>query len=105
MEAEDYGGLVNRLRQVYEIVIPKHGGSVVRIQGDGVLAIFGFPHAREDDGRRAAEAALDLHATIRELRFDPPLPNSATLTMHTGIHSGLTLLDDVQRKIGIAMTE
>lgn len=94
MEAEDYAEMVNRLRQVYESVIPKHGGNVVRIQGDGVLAVFGIPQAREDDGRRAAEAALELHATIRDLRFDPALPNAASLAMHTGIHSGLALVDE-----------
>lgn len=94
MEAEDYADLLNRLRHTYQSVIPKHGGTIVRIQGDGILAIFGHPDAREDDGRRAAEAALDLHDAVRSLRFDPPLPVVSSLGLHTGIHSGLVLLDE-----------
>jgi class 3 adenylate cyclase/tetratricopeptide (TPR) repeat protein len=99
MEAEDYAGLLGRLRHTYQDVIPKHGGTMVRIQGDGMLAIFGYPDAREDDGRRAAEAALELHDRVRRLRFDPPLPGAPSLALHTGIHSGLVLLgegDDVR---------
>lgn len=94
MEAEDYADLLNRLRHIYQGVIPKHGGTIVRIQGDGILAIYGHPDAREDDGRRAAEAALDLHSVVRSLRFDPPLPALSSLELHTGIHSGLVLLDE-----------
>ena len=94
MEAEDYADLLNRLRHAYQSVVPKHGGTIVRIQGDGLLAIFGHPDAREDDGRRAAEAALELHAMVRGLRFDPPLPAVSVLGLHSGIHSGLVLVDE-----------
>ena len=93
MEAEDYADLLGRLRRAYQEVIPKHGGTIVRVQGDGLLAIFGYPDAREDDGRRATETALELHAVVREFRFERPLPG-ARLSLHTGIHAGLVLLDE-----------
>jgi len=93
MEAEHYAEMLARLRQAYQDVIQRHGGTIVRIQGDGVLAIFGYPETRDDDTRRAAEAALDLHQAARGLRFDPPLPGNGALGLHTGIHSGLVLLD------------
>lgn len=94
LEAEHYAEVLARLRQAYQEVIPKHGGTVVRLQGDGVLGIFGYPEAREDDGRRATEASLELHDIVRELRFDPPLPWRSGLNLHTGIHSGLVLLHE-----------
>jgi class 3 adenylate cyclase len=93
MEAEDYAELLGRLRGAYQEVIPKHGGTIVRVQGDGLLAIFGYPDAGEDDGRRATETALELHALVREFRFERPLPG-ARLSLHTGIHAGLVLLDE-----------
>ena len=94
VEAEHYADLLAELRQAYQDVIPKHGGTIVRIQGDGMLAIFGYPDAQEDAGRRATEAALELHALVRELRLEPSSLRHVVLSLHTGIHSGLVLLDD-----------
>lgn len=68
MEAEHYAALLAALRRAYQDAIPKHGGMVVRVQGDGLLAMFGYPVTHEDDGRRAVDAALDLHQRVRELR-------------------------------------
>jgi class 3 adenylate cyclase/tetratricopeptide (TPR) repeat protein len=99
VEAEHYAALLAKLRRAYQDTIRKHGGMVVRMQGDGVLAMFGYPKTREDDGRRAVEAALDLHQVVRAL--PPPVPAAATsgLALHTGIHSGLVLVaaGDIER--------
>ena len=92
LEAEHYAALLGQLRDAYQTVIARHGGIVVRIQGDGMLAIFGHPEALEDDGRRATEAALDLHALVRTLRIEPQQVPVRTLTLHSGIHAGLVLL-------------
>ena len=99
LEAEDYAALLARLGDAYREVIGRHGGTIVRIQGDGMLAIFGHPQAREDDGRRATEAALDLHAMVRTLPLEPPLAQQGPLSLHTGIHAGLVLLGkgDIER--------
>lgn len=93
MEAEYYSDLLARLRELYRQVIPHHGGTVVRIQGDGLLAIFGYPDAQEDDGRRATEAALDLHERTRQMRAGSS-GDARFLGLHTGIHSGLVLLEE-----------
>jgi len=92
IEAEHYAELLGELRDAYHVLIPRHGGTIVQISGDGILAVFGHPDPREDAGRRAAEAALDLHERVRGLRAD--VAGLPTLTMHTGIHSGLVLLDE-----------
>lgn len=97
MEGEHYAALLATLRLAYQNTIPRHGGMVVRVQGDGLLAMFGHPVTREDDGRRAVEAALELHERVRELR--PALPPGFQLSLHTGIHSGLVLIaaGDIER--------
>lgn len=93
MEAEHYAAMLAGLRQAFLDVLSGHGGTVVRIQGDGVLAIFGYPETREDDVRRATEAVLELHAVVRQMRpLSGPLAHRP-LTLHTGIHAGLVLLD------------
>lgn len=90
-EPEQYGELLAQLRRQVTTIVERHGGEVVRIDGDGVLCIFGYPIAHEDAGRRAVEAALDLHAAVSalELASAGPAPH---LRMHSGIHAGVVLL-------------
>lgn len=70
-------------------VIEKHGGTLNQFYGDGLLAVFGLPTPREDDVRHAAEAALELHDAIRELKLDAELPAGFTARLHSGIDAGL----------------
>jgi class 3 adenylate cyclase/tetratricopeptide (TPR) repeat protein len=93
-EAEDYAALIQRLSQCYRSVVARHGGLVVRIQGDGMLAVFGHPNLDENNGRRAAEAALDLHAAVRALQLDSAAGPVGPLTLHSGIHAGLVLIGE-----------
>lgn len=92
LDPEDYAAVLSAVRAACEEVIPHYGGIVVRVQGDGLLAIFGHPQTGEDDARRATEAALDLHERVRALRFDALPPAASALDMHSGIHAGLVLL-------------
>jgi adenylate cyclase len=59
-------------------------GSVVRVQGDGIMALFGAPHPQEDHAVRACCAALAMQTAVKELQ-DPTLP------VRVGIHSGEVL--------------
>ena len=95
MEAEHYAAMLAGLRALYERIVPHHGGVIARIQGDGMLAVFGHPEVREDDGRRATEAALELHAAVRGLMPPGPRPaDFAGLTLHSGIHAGIVLVNE-----------
>ena len=91
MEPEDYAELLQKLRALCDQIIPRHGGEIVRIDGDGVLCIFGYPIAHDDAGRRATEAALDLHnaASVLDQSFAPP---DVRIRLHTGIHAGIVLV-------------
>ena len=93
MEAEHYAELLSNLRDIWHLAAAKHGGRVIRTQGDGALVIFGYPLSGEDDGRRAAEAALDIHEWAAELRHDALPAAALPLLMHSGIHAGTLFLD------------
>lgn len=97
LEAEHYAALLAQLSHAYWTVVARHGGLVVRIQGDGMLAVFGHPEPVEDDGRRATEAALELHAAVRALHVEATSPSAAQcgpLTLHSGIHAGMVLVGE-----------
>jgi class 3 adenylate cyclase len=92
MESELFSELLVRLREIWHQSVARHGGRVIRTQGDGVLALFGYPHSGEDDGRRAAEAALDIQEAVGKLRQDGIPSALLPFRMHSGIHAGTLLL-------------
>jgi DNA-binding SARP family transcriptional activator/tetratricopeptide (TPR) repeat protein len=47
-----------------QAVVARHGGSVERLLGEEVIAVFGFPVAHDDDSFRAVRAALESQAAI-----------------------------------------
>jgi class 3 adenylate cyclase/tetratricopeptide (TPR) repeat protein len=94
VESEHLSELLDQLRQIWRRAVAKHGGRVIRTQGDGALAVFGYPTLREDDGRRAAEAAIDIHLWVGQLRHDGVSPALMPLRMHSGIHAGTVLLTE-----------
>ena len=91
MEPEVYAGLLARLRDVQAAIIRRHGGVVVRIDGDGMTCVFGYPAALEDAGRRATEAALELHAAAARADLAPA---AGPIAMHSGIHAGVVLVSE-----------
>lgn len=98
LEAEEYAELLDRFRHFARDIIPRHGGSIARLQGDGVLALFGFAESREDDGRRATESALELHSSVATLHVGRGA-HATQMMLHSGIHAGLVLLieGDIER--------
>ena len=91
LEPEIYSELLKQFRKIISHVVKRHGGIDIRIDGDGVVFVFGYPESYEDAGRRAAEAAVDLHQKVAELD-QTSLPNGLKFNLHTGIHSGVVLL-------------
>ena len=57
------------LRAVHEVraAVEYHGGSVERLTGEELLAVFGIPTAHEDDGLRAARTAIQLRRALDKL--------------------------------------
>jgi len=81
-------------------VVEKHGGTINQFYGDGFLAVFGVPTPREDDVRRAAESALELHDAIRSLKLDLELPPGFEPRLHTGVHAGLVFAREADPAAG-----
>ncbi|HJV70330.1 ATP-binding protein [Ideonella sp.] len=94
LQAEHYAAMLGALRALCRDIVPRHGGRIARLQGDGMLAIFGYPDPHEDDGRRAIEAALDLHQAIGRVAVDGSVVRAGTLGLHSGVHAGLVFVSD-----------
>lgn len=99
LEPEDYAAIMEGVRGVWKSAAERYGGRIVRTQGDGALMLFGLPQVHEDDGRRAVDAALDIHEGVRRLDCPGLRDGFAPLSMHSGIHAGTLLLapGDIER--------
>ena len=60
LDPEDFRELVDEALERMIASIERFGGSIERVMGDGVLALFGAPAAHEDDPERAVLAALQI---------------------------------------------
>src|SRR5215831_13130988 len=58
LDAESAGALMDRYYRALRAVVEAHGGKVVKLLGDGVMAAFGLPRVAEDDALRAVRAAV-----------------------------------------------
>jgi len=65
--------------------IESYGGSVEKLIGDGVMAVFGVPTAHEDDPERAVRAALRIQASVDELNEEH---EGLSLVVRIGVNSG-----------------
>ena len=55
--------LLNRYLDMLSDTVLAHGGTIDKFVGDAVVAFWGAPIAREDDGDRAARAAVAMYET------------------------------------------
>jgi class 3 adenylate cyclase/tetratricopeptide (TPR) repeat protein len=70
-----------RLRQEIE----RYDGTVEKLIGDGVMAVFGVPTAHEDDPERAVRVALRIQVAVDELNEEH---EGLDLSVRIGINSG-----------------
>src|SRR6202521_2273196 len=69
--------------------ITRFDGHVVKYLGDGVMAVFGWPAAHDNDAERAARAGLALLDAIAKLNEQP---GHARLSARVGIDSGTVVI-------------
>ena len=81
-------------------VVAKYEGFIDKFMGDAVMALFGVPKSHEDDPVRAIRAATEIHDLVEEVsgQFEDRIGRS--LSMHTGINTGLVITDEMDLEKG-----
>ena len=97
-DLEDVGDVIREFQDACTSAIEHMEGSACRWMGGEVLAVFGFPHAHEDDAERAVQAGLDLVAKVGQLRSSSGKP----LQAQVGIATGLILIGGERHVVGEA---
>ena len=92
-EPETYRELMTGYRAVCrEVIESEFEGHIVTIKGDGVLSVFGFPVAHENDAERAVRAGLALVRSVSRLSRREGSVEEA-IEVRVGIHNGPLYVD------------
>ena len=62
LDPEDWALVMNGAFGFMNAAVSRYGGTVSRLMGDAILALFGAPIAHEDDAERAVRAGLEIQA-------------------------------------------
>ena len=88
MEAEAAAGLLRRVVTEMMAAVHQYEGTINKVLGDGIMAIFGAPIAHEDHAVRACYAALAMQARLASLTPETRQEYSIELHVRQGTNSG-----------------
>jgi adenylate cyclase len=86
--AETVAFLLNRYLDALSDVVLRHGGTIDKFVGDAVVAFWGAPISRPDDGERAARAAWAMYEAGEAFRKDVPEGVPPIGRTRVGLHWG-----------------
>src|ERR1700691_5625932 len=102
LDAEDWRSLVNAHLDEASAVVTGLGGHVLKKLGDGLMALFGYPQAHENDTERAVRAALAIQRAIAGLNARTAATGAPELAARIGLESGRVVVDQTGEVYGEA---
>jgi adenylate cyclase len=95
LPAQEIVALLNRYFARMTAVIHRHGGTVDKFIGDGMMAVFGAPNILPCPEHNALEAARDMLAALDELNGELAREGRAPLAIGVGLHSGEAVIGHI----------
>src|SRR5215212_6852974 len=92
LDPEQVAEIMNGAFAFLDASVTKYGGTVARLLGDAIIAVFGAPVAHEDDAERAVRAGLDIQAATREYAELVERDYGVEFEVRVGINTGLAVL-------------
>jgi class 3 adenylate cyclase len=94
LDIEDWRNLLNSYLNEASKAVTGLGGHVLKMLGDGLVAVFGYPHAQENDAERAVRAALGVQQALSEVNARNASIGGPQLAVRIGLESGPVVVDD-----------
>ena len=85
LDAEDWRDLVGGYLDAATTAVTEMGGHIAKKLGDGVMALFGYPVAQENDAERSARAALSIQRALAQLNRTNANVGKSALNARIGI--------------------
>ena len=92
LDPEDWTEIMNGAFGFMNAAVSKYGGTVSRLMGDAVLALFGAPVAHEDDAERAVRAGLEIQEAASEYARRVKERHGFDFQLRVGINTGTAVL-------------
>ena len=93
LDAEEWRDLVGAYLDAASAAVTEFGGHVAKKLGDGLMALFGYPVAQENDAERAARAALSIQRALAEVNRKNAGTGKPELNARIGIETGPVVVD------------
>ena len=93
LDAEEWRELVGAYLDAASAAVTEMGGHVAKKLGDGLMSLFGYPVAQENDSERAVRAALSIQRALAELNRKNEGTGKPTLTARIGLETGSVVVD------------
>ena len=104
LDAEEWRDLVGAYLDAASAAVTEMGGHVAKKLGDGLMALFGYPVAQENDAERAARAALSIQRALAELNRKNAGTGKPELAARIGLETGPVVVDAAGEIYGDAPT-
>src|SRR5271165_7023301 len=102
LDAEDWRNLVNAYLDEASKAVTGFGGHVLKKLGDGLMALFGYPQAQENDAERAVRAALAIQRALSDLNARHVAKGAPELSARIGLESGPVVVEAAGEAFGDA---
>src|SRR6202046_4424375 len=93
LDVEDWRNLLNSYLDEASRAVTALGGHVVKMLGVGMMAVFGYPRAQENDAERAVRTALAIQRALGELNARNAAGDAPELKARIGIESGPVVVE------------
>ncbi|HUG30301.1 MAG TPA: adenylate/guanylate cyclase domain-containing protein [Candidatus Limnocylindria bacterium] len=88
LDPEALREVLNRYFDVMRAVFESHGGTIEKIIGDAIVAVYGLPFRHDDDALRALEAAAESQRALTTLNDELKVGYGVQLVVRTGVATG-----------------
>ena len=93
LDAEEWRDIVGAYLDAASAAVTEMGGHVAKKLGDGLMALFGYPVAQENDTERAVRAALSIQRRLAEVNRRNAGTSKPALNARIGIETGPVVVD------------
>ena len=93
LDAEEWRDLVGAYIDAASAAVAEMGGKIAKKLGDGLMALFGYPVAQENDAERAVRAALAIQRSLAELNRKNEGTGKPALAARIAIDLGPVVVD------------
>ena len=93
LDAEDWRNLVNAYLDEATKAVTGLGGHVLKRLGDGLMALFGYPQAQENDAERAVRAALAIQRGLADINARNSAKGEPELSARIGLEFGPVVVE------------